>query len=27
VGFDVSPEERRLERILGEIEARRSGDA
>ena len=27
VGFDVSPEERRLERILGEIEARRSDDA
>lgn len=27
VGFDVSPEERRLERILGEIEARREGDA
>jgi hypothetical protein len=26
VGFDVSPEERRLERILGEIEARRSDD-
>ena len=25
VGFDVSREERRLERILGEIEARRSG--
>ncbi len=24
VGFDVSPEERRLDRILGEIEARRS---
>jgi len=24
VGFEVSPEERRLERILGEIEARRS---
>ncbi len=24
-GFDVSPEERRLERIRGEIEARRSG--
>jgi hypothetical protein len=24
-GFDVSPEERRLERILGEIEARRAG--
>lgn len=27
VGFDVSPEERRLERILGEIEARRSENA
>ena len=26
VGFDVSAEERRLERILGEIEARRSDD-
>jgi hypothetical protein len=26
VGFDVSREERRLERILGEIEARRSDD-
>ena len=26
VGFDVSREERRLERILGEIEAGRSGD-
>jgi hypothetical protein len=26
VGFDVSREERRLERILGEIEARRAGD-
>ena len=26
VGFDVSREERRLERILGEIEARRSGE-
>jgi hypothetical protein len=26
VGFDVSTEERRLERILGEIEARRSDD-
>ncbi|HET8724095.1 MAG TPA: hypothetical protein VFM53_07785 [Anaeromyxobacteraceae bacterium] len=26
-GFDVSPEERRLERILGEIEARRDGAA
>jgi len=25
VGFDVGPEERRLERILGEIEARRRG--
>jgi hypothetical protein len=27
VGFDVSREERRLERILGEIEVRRSDDA
>ena len=26
VGFDVSPEERRLERILGEIEARRADE-
>jgi hypothetical protein len=25
VGFDVGPEERRLERILDEIEARRRG--
>lgn len=25
VGFDVSPEERRLERLLGELEARRRG--
>jgi hypothetical protein len=25
VGFDVGPEERRLERILGELEARRRG--
>jgi hypothetical protein len=24
-GFDVSPEERRLERVLGELEARRTG--
>jgi len=25
IGFDVGPEERRLERILGELEARRAG--